>query len=51
MAKVVQEGNCYVALTRDHLDINHTMDLVRSPKAGAIVMFAGQSLYHHHEPG
>jgi hypothetical protein len=35
------EGNCYVALTHDHLDVLKIMDLVRSPKAGAIVLFAG----------
>ncbi|RFU33689.1 hypothetical protein B7463_g2667, partial [Scytalidium lignicola] len=41
MTKVLQEDNCYVALTHDHLDVKYTMDLVRSPKAGAIVIFAG----------
>jgi molybdopterin synthase catalytic subunit len=37
------EGNCYVALTHDHLDVLAVMDRVRSPKAGAIVLFAGKS--------
>lgn len=35
------EGNCYVALTYDLLDSKVIMDKVRSPKAGAIVLFAG----------
>lgn len=35
------EGQCYVALTHDHLDAKAIMDRVRSPKAGAIVLFAG----------
>ena len=34
-------GNCYVALTQAHLNIPAIMDRVRSPKAGAIVLFAG----------
>ena len=37
----LSEGNCYVALTHDHLDILDIMNRVRSPKAGAIVLFAG----------
>jgi len=43
MAKELQEGNCYVALTHDHLDSTSMIDRVRSPKAGAIVMFAGKT--------
>ena len=43
MMKELQEGNCYVALTHDHLDSVSMIDRVRSPKAGAIVMFAGKS--------
>ncbi len=34
--------NCYVALTHDVLDVKAIMDRVRSPKAGAIVLFAGK---------
>jgi hypothetical protein len=41
MAKELSEENCYVALTPDHLDAKSMMDRVRSPKAGAIVLFAG----------
>ncbi|CAL3968181.1 unnamed protein product [Diplocarpon coronariae] len=41
MTKDSQEDGCYVALTYDHLDARSTMDRVRSPKAGAIVLFAG----------
>ncbi|KAK3694788.1 Molybdopterin biosynthesis MoaE [Podospora appendiculata] len=32
---------CYVALTHAHLDAQAIMDRVRSPAAGAIVLFAG----------
>jgi molybdopterin synthase catalytic subunit len=35
------EGNCYVALTHGVLDAKLMMDRVRSPKAGAIILFAG----------
>jgi molybdopterin synthase catalytic subunit len=41
MAQELQEGECYVALTSDFLDAKAIMDRVRSPKAGAIVLFAG----------
>lgn len=37
----LSEEQCYVALTYDHLDAKAIMDRVRSPKAGAIVLFAG----------
>jgi molybdopterin synthase catalytic subunit len=37
----LQEGHCYVALTHDHLNVQEIMDRVRSPQAGAIVLFAG----------
>ena len=37
----INEDACYVALTEDHLDAKSMMDRVRSPKAGAIVLFAG----------
>jgi molybdopterin synthase catalytic subunit len=33
--------NCHVALTHAPLNLQATTDLVRSPKAGAIVIFAG----------
>lgn len=39
---------CYVALTRDHLDVQTIMDRVRSPAAGAIVLFAGMLTQHRH---
>ncbi|KAL2135587.1 hypothetical protein VTI74DRAFT_7863 [Chaetomium olivicolor] len=35
-----QEG-CYVALTTSHLNLQSVTDRVRSPQAGAIVLFAG----------
>ncbi|KAI2605001.1 Molybdopterin biosynthesis MoaE [Hypoxylon fragiforme] len=37
----INEDHCYVGLTRDHLNLNLVADKVRSPQAGAIVMFAG----------
>jgi len=41
MARELQENGCYVALTDDCLDAKSMMDRVRSPQAGAIVLFAG----------
>jgi molybdopterin synthase catalytic subunit len=35
-------GNCYVGLTSKPLNAAVIMDRVRSPKAGAIVLFAGR---------
>jgi molybdopterin synthase catalytic subunit len=40
----LSEDNCYVALTDNALDAKAIMDKVRSPKAGAIVLFAGTPL-------
>ncbi|RYP64831.1 hypothetical protein DL769_006506 [Monosporascus sp. CRB-8-3] len=37
----LQEDGCHVALTHDHLNVQSIMDRVRSPQAGAIVLFAG----------
>ncbi|KAI2632765.1 Molybdopterin biosynthesis MoaE [Xylaria nigripes] len=37
----IGENGCYVALTDEHLNVQEIMDRVRSPEAGAIVMFAG----------
>jgi hypothetical protein len=42
MTKELQDNECYVALTHEHLDTKSMMDRVRSPKAGAIVIFAGK---------
>jgi hypothetical protein len=51
MSKELSEANCYVALTHDHLNAQVMMDKVRSPKAGAIVLFAGtHSLLRDGEP-
>lgn len=41
MSKEIVEDGRYVALTQDTLDAKTIMDRVRSPKAGAIVLFAG----------
>jgi molybdopterin synthase catalytic subunit len=35
---------CYVALTHDLLNMQQVTDRVRSPAAGAIVLFAGVNL-------
>jgi len=35
------EPNIHVALTHDPLDIPSTLNRIKSPKAGAIVLFAG----------
>ena len=45
-AETYDEG-CYVALTEKHLDILKIMDKVRSPEAGAVVLFAGQPMPSH----
>ncbi|KAF5619348.1 molybdopterin synthase catalytic subunit [Fusarium sp. NRRL 52700] len=37
----LSEPDCYVALTHNHLNAQAIMDRVRSPSAGAIVLFAG----------
>lgn len=41
---VWQKDHLHVELTYDYLNVNANMDKVRSPKAGAIVMFAGKSI-------
>lgn len=45
MARELFENDCYVALTHEHLDAKVMIDKVRSPKAGAIVLFAGNKCY------
>lgn len=35
------DPNIHISLTDDPLDLNATTALVRSPKAGAIVLFVG----------
>lgn len=39
----MSDDGCYVGLTYEHLNAQQTMDKVRSPEAGAIVLFAGRS--------
>lgn len=41
MSAAHEEG-CYVALTSGLLRVQEVMDRVRSPEAGAIVIFAGE---------
>jgi molybdopterin synthase catalytic subunit len=43
MTEELVEDSRYVALTYDVLDAKPIMDRVRSPKAGAIVLFAGNN--------
>lgn len=38
----LKEQGISVALNHDYLDVGTIMDEVRSPKAGAIVLFAGE---------
>lgn len=38
----LQEDGSYVALTHNLLNAQSIMDRVRSPQAGAIVLFAGE---------
>ncbi|ORY55279.1 Molybdopterin biosynthesis MoaE [Pseudomassariella vexata] len=56
------DRRCYVALSSNHLDAQKVIDRVRSPQAGAIVLFAGTTrdnfdgkavkelFYHAYEP-
>ncbi|QDS68119.1 Molybdopterin synthase catalytic subunit [Venturia effusa] len=37
----IEEENIHVEITHDHLDVNSIISRVKSPKAGAIVLFAG----------
>lgn len=41
--KSLAEQDLYVSLTYDELNAKSTMDRVKSPKAGAVVLFAGKS--------
>lgn len=43
----LSEETCHVALTRAHLNVQEIMDRVRSPAAGAIVLFAGEFTNSH----
>lgn len=38
----ISEDGCYVALSHGHLQVQEIVDRVRSPQAGAIVLFAGE---------
>ena len=42
----LDEQNVYVSLTYDELNAKTTMDRVKSPKAGAVVLFSG-TVFHH----
>lgn len=39
-----QDEGVYVQLTEDHLDVSSVMARVKSPDAGAVVLFAGKPL-------
>lgn len=43
LTEIFEEG-CYVALTHEYLNMQEITDKVRSPAAGAIVIFAGKRL-------
>lgn len=45
MAKSLIDGDMHVELTYDHLDPTTAMNRVKSPKAGAVVLFAGMLLH------
>lgn len=45
--KALDEQYVYVSLTYDELDAKTTMDRVKSPKAGAVVLFSGKALTQH----
>lgn len=40
----LSEANIYVSLTYEPLDSNAALSRVKSPKAGAVVLFAGMQL-------
>ena len=42
--KSLSEQDVYVSLTYDELNAKSIMDRVKSPKAGAVVLFAGMNL-------
>ncbi len=42
--RLLEDEGCYVALTNASLSAQSIMDRVRSPSAGAIVLFAGERL-------
>lgn len=48
--KSLAEPNVYVSLTYDELDAKAVMDRVKSPKAGAVVLFAGTLMYPYNTP-
>lgn len=43
--KSLDEPDVYVSLTYDELDAKSIMDRVKSPKAGAVVLFAGKTTH------
>jgi len=42
----LSEEGCFVALTSSLLNVQEVMDRVRSPEAGAIVLFAGEAFHN-----
>lgn len=45
--KSLSEQDVYVSLTYDELNAKHMMDRVKSPKAGAVVLFAGMATLYY----
>ena len=44
--QALEEQNVYVSLTYDELNAKTTMDRVKSPKAGAVVLFSGTNFHN-----
>lgn len=44
--QALDEQNVYVSLTYDELNAKTMMDRVKSPKAGAVVLFSGTDFYN-----
>ena len=45
--KSLSEQGVYVSLTYDELNAKSMVDRVKSPKAGAVVLFAGMTVLYH----
>jgi hypothetical protein len=46
--QALEEQNVYVSLTYDELNAKTSMDRVKSPKAGAVVLFSGTAFHNIH---
>jgi hypothetical protein len=48
--QALEEQNVYVSLTYDELNAKTAMDRVKSPKAGAVVLFSGTAFHNMLSP-